>query len=192
MFNNNPNEKLTTRDVMSEKAIIINATADLGLVTRFAVVPLLENECVMVIDDDLVPCDGAVEQLYAHWCFDPDVLHGKFGRKPKTDGTYAKDVVGNEECPIVLTRIMMMSQAIIPTFFKLLRSFKKAMDSAKPKGNGEDILMSYAAMKFSGRLNIIHDIQMKELPAPHAIHARAGHIKHRTALMQGLEKWLHH
>ena len=62
--------------------------------------------------------------------------------------------------------------------------------AARPLGNGEDILFSYVAMQETGRLNRVHSISIRELPAPHSIHGRdwKAHIRHRTRLLRALEE----
>lgn len=192
VVNNNPSDTLHTSEIVTQKAVLVNNSRDLGLTTRFAFPLLCDNDAVLIIDDDNAFKPGEFEKLYSHWLDDPDILHGKHGRRPRLkDNSYADDIRGEEECPIVLTRVMMMHRKYASLFFLALERFRGMLEKSKPKGNGEDILMSYTVMKQTGRNNRVHKINMQELPAPEAIHGRwGGHMKYRTNLMRACQEWI--
>jgi hypothetical protein len=77
-------------------------------------------------------------------------------------------------------------------FFDVAPEFELIQREGKPVGNGEDILFSYTAMRYTGRMNRVHRLPITELPAPHSIHGRnwSAHLSHRSRLMRACEAWL--
>ena len=126
------------------------------------------------------------------WNDDPDIIHGVFGRAPKPNGSYARNIGGDAESPIVLTRVLVAHRRYASQFFQVAPTFDAVQRDGKPAGNGEDIIFSYVAMSQSGRLNRVHRVAVNELPAPHSIHGRnwKGHVAHRTRLLRACEAWL--
>ena len=173
-------------------AKVVNAGHDLGLYTRFAAACLARHECVLIQDDDLELPVESLRTLLDAWQRESDILHGVFGRAPKPDGSYARNVGGNADAPIVLTRVLVAHRRYAAQFFEVAPAFEAIQRDGRPAGNGEDILFSYVARRDSGRLNRIHRIDVKELPAPHSIHGRnwKHHIAHRTRLLRACEAWL--
>lgn len=173
-------------------AKVVNGNTDLGLYTRFAAACLASHRCVLIQDDDLLVPDQSLKDLHNAWVGEPDVLHGIFGRAPKDDGSYARNVMGNAEAPIVLTRVLLADRCYAAEFFLHAPRFEHIQQHGHPRGNGEDILFNYVVQRCSGRLNRTHDVSVKELPAPHAIHGRDWkcHVEHRTKLMHACEAWL--
>lgn len=175
------------------EAKVINAAQDLGLYTRFAAACLARSPCILIQDDDLELPPASLAALYAAWQADPDVLHGVFGRAPKRDGSYARNIQGNADAPVILTRVLLAHRRYVADFFDVAPEFDAIQREGKPVGNGEDILFSYTAMRYTGRLNRVHRLPVTELPAPHSIHGRnwSAHLKHRTRLLRACEAWLH-
>lgn len=173
-------------------AMVVNAAPDMGLYTRFAAACLARTECVLIQDDDLELVAGTLEGLLDAWRREPDVLHGVFGRAPKFDGSYARNVLGDAECPVVLTRVLVAHRDHAARFFAAAPRFEDIQREGRPAGNGEDIIFSHVAMRSSGRLNRVHQLAVRELPAPHAIHSRdwRRHIAHRTKLLRACQAWL--
>lgn len=173
-------------------AKVINAGQDLGLYTRFAAACLAQHECVLIQDDDLELPPASLAALHAAWQTDPEVIHGVFGRTPKPDGSYARNVQGDMDVPIVLTRVLLAHRRYAARFFEVAPRFAEIQGGGRPAGNGEDILFSYTARCASGRLNRVHRVAVTELPAPHSIHGRnwQAHINHRTRLLRACEAWL--
>lgn len=188
IWNNNPDAPLA--NITGAK--VINAGQDLGLYTRFAAACLAQHECILIQDDDLELPRSALESLFAAWQADPAVIHGVFGRTPKPDGSYARNVQGDAEVPIVLTRVLLAHRRYAANFFEVAPHFADIQSGGKPQGNGEDILFSYTAHRESGRLNRVHRVAVTELPAPHSIHGRnwQAHLNHRTRLLRACEAWL--
>jgi hypothetical protein len=131
---------------------------------RVAVACLAQNECFLVQDDDLeLPADS-LRSLHEAWRRDPDVLHGVFGRAPKWDGSYAKNIVGNGNVPVVLTRVLLALRRYAAQFFQVAPAFDAIQRDSRPFGNGEDIMLSDTAGSASGRLNWVHGIPVHDLP----------------------------
>jgi len=187
VWNNNP-----AATFRHQWARVINSSQDMGLYTRFAAACLASNDCVLIQDDDLELPAESLQALLDAWENDPDIIHGIFGRAPKPDGSYARNVGGDTESPIVLTRVLLAHRRYASQFFRFARTFDDVQREGKPTGNGEDIIFSYVARRASGRLNRVHGVSVNELPAPHSIHGRnwKGHVAHRSRLLRACEQWL--
>lgn len=188
VWNNNPDASFR-----HQWAKVVNADRDLGLYTRFAAACLARNDCLLIQDDDLELPGDSLQKLYDAWQRDPDIIHGIFGRAPKPDGSYARNVNGNAEVPVVLTRVLIAHPRYAVEFFQHASRFDDIQRDGKPTGNGEDIIFSYVARRASGRLNRVHRVPVNELPAPHSIHGRnwKAHVAHRFRLLRACEAWLH-
>lgn len=186
VWNNNASEPFRHK-----WARVVNAAEDFGLYTRFAATCLASNTAVLIQDDDLELPAESIRRLHDAWRREPDILHGVFGRMPKPDGSYAKNVLGDAPAPIVLTRVLMTHHSHAATFFRVAPRFDEIQQESRPHGNGEDIIFSYAAMRRSGQLNRVHRLPVTELPAPHAIHGNwKRHVAHRTRLLRACQAWL--
>ncbi len=185
----NNNKDVTFRD---DWASVVNTNEDMGLYTRFAAASLARNDCVLIQDDDLEVPVESLQVLFDAWRADPEIVHGVFGRAPKSDGSYARNIGGNADSPIVLTRILLAHRRYASRFFQVAPTFDELQREGRPAGNGEDIVFSYVARHASGRLNRVHLVPLTELPAPHSIHGRnwKAHVKHRTRLLKACEQWL--
>jgi len=150
------------------------------------------NECLLIQDDDLELPAESLRALVDAWQDDPDIIHGVFGRAPKPDGSYARNIGGDAESPVVLTRVLLAHRRYASRFFQVAPTFDDVQREGKPAGNGEDIIFSYVATSESGRLNRVHRVSVTELPAPHSIRGRnwKGHVAHRTRLLRACEAWL--
>lgn len=190
IWNNNPDVNLG-----GISATLIDASGNMGVYPRFAAGCLARNRIILTQDDDLVLPPETISRLFSEWQRDPDIIHGIFGRDPNPDGTYARGRLAgrgrSRDVCMVLTRAMIFRREYCGDFFSDLRSqFDPVQESGRPYGNGEDILLSYLVRKRTGRLNRIHGVSWKELPAPHAIYTQRGHKQHRTRVLQACEEWL--
>lgn len=183
VWNNNPAEPFS-----SNYARVINCNQPFSLYARFAAASLAYNDCVLIQDDDLLLPERSVIALHNYWKSDPDVLHGIFGRKPKPNGTYASNIVGESEAPILITRAVMTKRVYASHFFIEAAKLEDIQDKSQPKGNGEDIIFSYAIRRHTDRLQQVHRIQVQELPCPHAINKMQNHYAHRTLVMKTCER----
>lgn len=189
VWNNNP-----MMEIRHPWATVINANDDLGLYSRIAAACLVPTEGVLLQDDDLLISPDELEVLHHHWLADPEVIHGLFGRRFDADSDHAVRVdLCEDTAPVVLTRMMLLRRRILPEFFKLAGLFHEEQAHSRPYGNGEDIILSYAAMGLSARENRIHRIWVRELDSSHAIslrHGNASHEAHRSRILKGCELWL--
>jgi hypothetical protein len=167
----------------------INTNVDLGLYSRFAAAVLARNECILQLDDDLIVPEETVNQLYELWRSDPEVCHSLHGRDV-TQGYRFENAYGPVE--VVLTRCLMVSRKICAHALTHIHNFDDL--APEPYGNGEDIILSFAAIKLSGRFNQAHDLPFTNLPGycegvngqpTVSIHKRwAGHAAHRACLLE--------
>lgn len=180
VWNNNPAERL---ELPGPKLRAINSSSDLGLFTRFAAASLARNPCILFHDDDLEASEAVLNQLHVQWSRRPEVCHTLFGRNSSAAGEYTTNLAfGPVE--IALTRYTMVHRRIC--IHALARTPQFADLPGVPVGNGEDIILSYAAMDTSGRANQAHRLPANELGQDAAsIHLRyPAHIAHRTRIIR--------
>lgn len=179
VWNNNPGEHL---ELPGAKVRAINCSRDLGLFTRFAAASLARNPCILFHDDDLDAPEAVLNQLHVQWLRRPEVCHTLFGRNSSAAGHYTTDLAfGPVE--IALTRYTMVHRNVCA--HALAHTPRFADLPGVPVGNGEDIILSYAAMALSGRPNQAHRLPANELGQDAAsIHLRyPAHIDHRTRII---------
>ena len=179
VWNNNPDEHLV---LPGRKVRTINAARDEGLFTRFAAASLARNPCVLFHDDDLDASEAVLNQLHMQWSRRPEVCHTLFGRNSSAAGRYTTDLAfGPVE--IALTRYTMVHRRVCVHALAHTPRFTDL--PGVPVGNGEDIILSYAAMDLSGRPNQAHRLPANEVGQDAAsIHLRyPGHIAHRTQII---------
>lgn len=181
VWNNNPAVHL---EIALEKARVINCSEDFGLFTRFAAASLARNACILYHDDDLVVADETLEELYGHWCRRPGLCHALFGRCFGPRGEYNTRVVyGPVE--MVLTRYAMVHRRVCVHALSKTPAFADL--PGVPVGNGEDIILSYAAMDLSGGLNRAYNRSLIDLGQDEnvSIHRRyPGHVEHRSRVIR--------
>jgi len=168
---------------------LIHSTKDLGLYTRFHAAILSRCDAIFLQDDDLLVPHGTILQLFRRWREEPDRLHALFGRSPKQDNTYSKPHTRVDcECDIALTRAVIVSHEIVCRFI----CDAHAQKFYNLGGNTEDLVLSYAAMKYSGKKNRVWNLPYQELPCGReSLHIRdRDHFKYRTIVMQACQRWL--
>jgi len=179
VWNNNPDRVFTA----SDDIVVINTNRDLGLNTRFAAALLAKQDAILFIDDDIVLSPEKINRLYLHWQESPEVCHAAFGRRCGS-GPYNKiDAWG--EVDVVLTKAVIVNRSIC------LRAAVNTLllDDlpGRPKGNGEDILLSYTAMAASGKLNQAHNLMINQEPQDPKIaisKREPTHVEHRTKVLE--------
>ena len=173
---------------LPKQPTVISATTDLGLYTRFTTAVLGHNECVMHVDDDLLIPEATVNRLYSAWCENRQVCHSLHGRKV-TNGYVRENVYGHVE--VVLTRCLMVTRDLCAHALTHVHHFDDL--TCEPYGNGEDIILSFTALKRSGQLNRAYHLPYDNHPGyadgesgqdTLSIHKRwNGHEEHRSRLV---------
>lgn len=183
VVNNNP---LVVFKYDHHKVKVINASKDLGLFSRFAVVPLAEKDSIIFIDDDIFISEYTINLLYKYWCDSKFLIHGIFGRGIDDRFNYQIDTNDNPNPPIVLTRCCMTHRDSIIKTLPYIHDFNKQFPTVKPIGNGEDILLSLTSVKDNSSNNRIYNLPHNEyIQTNDAIHTRfIDHFKHRTEVVQ--------
>ena len=166
----------------------VRASADYGLYARFAMAALVDSDPVLLVDDDIRLPAQTIAGLLERWRACPQIVHGLIGRRPAGDGEYRRVTVSGR-CPIILTRAAMLSRALCAqTLAAGLRLLETA--PGRPRGNGEDIVMSYTAMAASRQLNCscygtLPFENIEERDGPEAICVRfPEHYEHRTRVIR--------
>jgi hypothetical protein len=180
VFNNN--NKHTLRGIENNKLTLIESSKDLGLYTRFAASGLARNECIMHCDDDLFIPEITVNKLYEYWVNSPTLCHGTQGRFV-VDDYNQNEVFGDVQ--IVLTRCLLVSRTNCLATFKFTLNFEDLY--GVPKGNGEDIILSFVSMHNSGKLNRVYNLPYLDYfdKVNIAIYKRWNqHIEHRTKVVK--------
>lgn len=175
-------------DECARPPVQISTNFDLGLYSRFAAASLARNNCILHLDDDLTVPETTVNQLHDYWCADPGICHALHGRDV-SKGYRLKLAHGRVE--VVLTRCLMASRALCIEALNHVHHFDDLV--AEPYGNGEDIILSFTAMKQSGRMNQAYNLPYGKPPDGHggangqptvAIWKRwRGHEAHRRRML---------
>ncbi len=180
IWNNNADMSMSFDN---EKTRIINCSEDFGLFTRFAAASLSKYPCILYHDDDIMAPETTLKELFKHWQKQPYSCHTSFGRNPK-NGQYSKNTqYGPVE--ISLTRYVLIHRAVCVHALSKVPLFDDIRGI--PVGNGEDIILSYAAMDYSGKLNRAYKLETKDLyhKDEHAIsHRFPEHDAHRSRMIQ--------
>lgn len=176
------NENFRPSLPQTDKVVLIESSQPLGLYWRYAVAALLPSDPVMFLDDDQEFPEESIDTLYEAWKRDPQIIHGAQGRTP--GGHYAPTgVVG--PCEIVLTCGLITSRRYCS--LALVNSLQFEDLPCVPRGNGEDIVLSYTAIAQSHRYNHAWPVAFRTLPDVNdtAISVRfPKHYDHRTLVMQ--------
>lgn len=191
VFNNNPQHDLkSTIEGINPGIILIQTNKDLGMYTRFAAAGLASNNCILYVDDDIFVPESTVAELHTRWLAAPGQCHGTHGRNA-IGGYVPLDRFG--QVKIVLTRCLMTSKENCLRAFRLALQFEHL--NSFPKGNGEDIILSYSSILSSGSLNKAYELPTTDLPGSKneesSIHKRwPGHYAHRLTVVHLCEKLL--
>jgi Glycosyl transferase family 64 domain len=167
-------------------------SAELGLNTRWAAALLAENDCVIVADDDLIADESTIEGLIENYRHDPDRAYTLHGRNPTPANDYALHVEHVRE-PIEammhLTRLTCLARQHVAHYFVALDELGLRIDPAT--GGGEDIVMSFALTRATGKRPLVVPGRYRDLLAPGAIANRHGpQQQHRTQIMRRCQAWL--
>jgi Glycosyl transferase family 64 domain len=167
-------------------------SAELGLNTRWAAALLAENDCVIVADDDLIADESTIEGLIENYRHDPDRAYTLHGRNPTPANDYSlhvEHVREPTEAMMHLTRLTCLARQHVAHYFVALDELGLRIDPAT--GGGEDIVMSFALTRVTGKRPLVVPGRYRDLLAPGAIANRHGpQQQHRTQIMRRCQAWL--
>ncbi len=178
-FNNGA--PLIRRAQLPPKCVLVEASSDLGVASRLAVASLATTEAIFHTDDDLCVPESTLAALYHAWTGAKLSCHGLFGRVAYPAYTYG-NILGPAE--VILTRALVCSRRVNNTALSVIDLFHDL--EGRPRGNGEDILLSFAGMALSKKLNFAYPVPAVDYPGcdASAIHKRwAGHLAHRRKMV---------
>lgn len=188
VWNNNDGETFT----YDHPKVRLILSAELGLNTRWAAALLAENDCVIVADDDLIADESTIEGLIENYRHDPDRAYTLHGRNPTPANDYAlhvEHVREPTEAMMHLTRLTCIARQHVAHYFVALEELGLRIDPAT--GGGEDIVMSFALTRATGKRPLVVPGRYRDLLAAGAIANRHGpQQQHRTQIMRRCQAWL--
>lgn len=178
-FNNGP--PLERTRALPRKCVLIESSKDLGLYSRLAAASLATTSAIFHTDDDIGVPEATINELFGFWRRAQSSCHGLHGRL--VHPVYqTSDVFGPVE--VVLTRALICSRQVNNAALYAAGLFDDL--NPVPRGNGEDIILSFAAMAISRSLNFAYRLEAENYPVgeEHAIHRRwRDHFKHRQQVV---------
>jgi hypothetical protein len=147
------------------KCVLIESSTDLGLNSRLAAASLATTDAI----------------FHYHWLVAKSSCHGLHGRIAYPTYEYG-DIFGPVE--VLLTRAVICSRRVNNTALSVTDLFSDM--TAIPRGNGEDIILSFAAMATAKQLNFAYCLPSENLPDCDdvAIHKRwSNHLNHRKQVV---------
>jgi hypothetical protein len=178
-FNNGP--RLIHERKLPRKCVLVETSRDLGLYSRFAAASLATTEAIFHTDDDLVVPEHTLEALYDYWLGARLSCHGLYGRMAYPFYQFG-DIFGPVE--VVLTRAVVCSQRVNNLALAASHLFDDL--NAQPRGNGEDIILSFAGMYSSRGPNFAYKLPAENYPSDNntEIHQRwPNHLQHRQQVV---------
>jgi hypothetical protein len=179
------------------KTRVVTGQNPWGVFPRLALGLLAKNKHIFTQDDDWLIDADAFRQMYEGFLKAPTLVHGIFGRSPTEEDTYALEHNHEErDCEMVLTSGCFFSRTILPHTWHLIEqpAIQQCLDFNEQNGsirsNGEDIILSYSAMRFNNRPNKCYGYRIEKLPDYNGISSNANHRKVRTNLMQRCRDFL--
>lgn len=165
------------RASLSRKVVMIESSENLGVYPRMAVASLATTDAIFHTDDDLLLPESSLAALYAYWSASQRNCHGLYGRTAYPTYRFG-NVYGAVE--VLLTRALLCSRRINNFALSAIDRFEDLR--GKPRGNGEDIILSFAGMADSRALNVAYPLPARNLGGNDsvAIHKSwSGHLNHR-------------
>ena len=165
---------------------------ELGLNTRWAAALLARYGCIIVADDDLIADEATIDRLIESYARDSDRAYTLHGRSPTAANEYALQldhVSEPTEAVMHLTRLTCLGRHHVPYYFVALEELGLRIDPAT--GGGEDIVMSFAVTRATGKRPLVVPGRCRDLLASGAIANRYGpQQRHRTLIMRRCQAWL--
>ena len=188
VWNNNPDLTFT---YSHPKVRSVNSD-ELGLSTRWAAALLASHGCIIVADDDLIAEEDTIDRLIEWWQGDPDRVYTLHGRNPTAGndyGVHVDHVRQPTEAVMHLTRLACLDRRHVPHYFIALEELDLRIDPAN--GGGEDIVMSFALTRATGKRPLVVPGSYRDLLAPDGIANRYGsQRRRRTLIMRRCQAWL--
>lgn len=169
------------KNKLPRKCVLVQASENVGLYARFALGSLARTEAIFHTDDDICVPEITLDVLLASWRYAPGSCHGLHGRVARPTYQFG-DVFGPVE--VVLTRAVLCSRRVNNVALSSTPLFDDIV--GVPHGNGEDIILSFAAMATSRSLNFAYRLDAENHPVDPetAVHRRwSGHVKHRQRVV---------
>ena len=124
---------------------------EFGLTLRFVSGAEAKNDYVMIMDDDILPSEQTVQNLYDK-VKKREGIYGLYGRYLDENMGYNKTNAFGK-VPIVLTRCLICTKDMCQYFVDNFRDYEtEKIRNSKPYWNGEDILFSLLSIKKYNRL----------------------------------------
>ena len=122
-----------------------------GLTLRFLSGLESKNKHLIIMDDDIIPSENAINTLFERIHKD-ERIYGLYGRDIR-NGYGVTNCFG--EVPIVLTRCLITTKDMCQYFMDNYKNYEyEEIKKAKPFWNGEDILFSLLSIKKYNKLPI--------------------------------------
>jgi len=153
------------------------------LTLRFLNATKASYENILILDDDILPSEKAVNTLFASITDDKDNIYGLYGRNLNDNFDYSVKI-NFGECHIILTRCLMTTKKMCNIF---IEEFLKG-NFDEVKNNGEDILFSFLSIRENNKLPIAYNLPhtnrnfLYELIERDGISFDKNHIKKRSEI----------
>lgn len=159
-----------------------NMNTKLGVALRFSRSCDAKNDCILIIDDDMLPSENYVNKMYKKYKKNPNVIIGSEKRYVSETKGYSnkKFLMGDQQ--IVLTQILMTNKSICKDFMNEKYKMNDFALKAKPVWNGEDILLNLIYIKNYNKTPIYlkpTNDDVNKLKTNNAISSDTGHYKYR-------------
>lgn len=169
----------------------VNTNVKYGLFTRYvAAAESSTNECVVVVDDDMIIPSHVLSQLFYLWKQNPSGVYGTRGRninKTKNGWVY-DDTKYVEQADVLLTHCAMTSHLIFKKLLTQEHYFHDLAMKAIVPWNGEDILLSTFAKFLNQKKHTSLHAEYVDLSNENAVSATADHKHVRDMLVTEIYK----
>jgi hypothetical protein len=156
--------------------------ANLGVALRFSRSCDAKNDCILIIDDDMLPSENYVNRMYKEYKKNPNVVIGSTKRYVSATNGYSIKGFLPDDQQIVLTQILMTNKTICKDFMNEKNKMNDFALKAKPVWNGEDILFNLIYIKNYNKTPIHlkpNGDDVTKLKTNNAISSDAGHHEYR-------------
>lgn len=155
---------------------------NLGVALRFLRSCDAKNDCILIIDDDMLPSENYVNRMYKEYKKNPNVVIGSEKRYVSASKGYSVKSFSPDDQQIVLTQILMTNKTMCKNFMNEKSKMNDFALKAKPVWNGEDILFNLIYIKNYNKTPIYlkpNGDDVTKLKTNNAISSDAGHYEYR-------------